>query len=109
MMKGRNNSKINLMLGLSSLFLTVILVNSLQDMARCQTDNDCQDVLMCRQQGEPCQCYHGPSFSNDDVFGPRCVKLSWVQKIRQSLERRLENSDIGPDTCGKDRTILGQW
>ena len=104
-MKGRNNSKINLMLGLSSLFLTVILVNSLQDMARCQTDNDCQDVLMCRQQGEPCQCYHGPSFSNDDVFGPRCVKLSWVQKIDQRLttqqgkEKRLdEGDDIGLDT-----------
>ena len=43
-------------------------------------------------------------FSND-VFGPRCVKLSWVQKIDQRLttqqgkEKRLdEGDDIGLDT-----------
>ena len=45
-----------------------------------------------------------PIFSND-VFGPRCVKLSWVQKIdqrlttRQGKEKRLdEGDDIGLDT-----------
>ena len=54
-----------------------------------------------------------PIFSND-VFRPRCVKLSWVQKIDQRLttqqgkEKRLdEGDDIGLDTYSRGLVSMG--
>lgn len=66
---------------------------------QCQTLQDCQELSFCAT--EPCECFH---FSS---LGSRCVKLSWAEKIRQNLN--LRSSDIGPDTCGQDRKLLGAW
>ena len=71
---------------------------------------------MC-QGPEPCECF---PFATNTILGPRCVKLSWANKIRdfyseknklKKRNKRDENQepDIGPDTCGQDRTLLGAW
>ena len=74
--------------------------HSLKDMSNCDTDQDCQNLLMCQQ--EPCECF---PFSND-FLGPRCVKYSWAVKIRSRMTI-TRSQDIGPDTCGQDRLTLG--
>ena len=82
--------------------------HALKDMGRCQQDSDCATQQMChRGRGEPCECFH---FSTD-ILGPRCVKLSWAYKLRarRALALASHQRDIGPDTCGQDRKLLGKW
>merc|ERR1711963_216894 len=98
------------MLSISHLFFVfsvVLCINghALREMGRCIRDSDCTQQAMC-QRGEPCECFH---FSNE-ILGPRCVKLSWGYKLRgRRAALTSHQRDIGPDTCGQDRKLLGKW
>ena len=74
-------------------------------MYNCESDQDCHRLAMC--QNTQCECY---PFSNE-FLGPRCVKTTWANKIRDALNSlpALGSPDIGPDTCGQDRKLLGEW
>ena len=75
-------------------------------MYNCESDQDCHQLAMC--QSHQCECY---PFS-DEFLGPRCVKTTWANRIRRAVNDNLpalRSPDIGPDTCGQDRKLLGEW
>ena len=88
-------------------FLVEVWSHSLKDsMYNCESDQDCNQLAMC--QSHKCECY---PFS-DEFLGPRCVKTTWANRIRRAVNDNvpaLGSPDIGPDTCGQDRKLLGEW
>lgn len=77
--------------------------HAIGDLQECVRDEDCHRVAMCTQD-HPCVCH---TFS--PILGTRCIRMLWAEKLQTAVERVNDEPDIGPDTCGQDRTLLGTW
>ena len=72
---------------------------------KCLVDDDCKQLKLCKGNVENCFCNQKLSLCD---WKDRTVRPRWRRSISDN-EVQLNEDDIGPDTCGKDRTLLSNW
>ena len=72
---------------------------------KCSVDEDCNNLLLCKDNKTNCYC--NPKTSRCD-WRDHTIRPRWRRSVSDNAVV-LEEDDIGPDTCGKDRMVLSNW
>ena len=72
---------------------------------KCNTDEDCRDLLLCKSNVTNCYCNQKTTVCD---WKDRGLRPRWRRSVLDN-EVELLQDDIGPDTCGKDRKVLSNW
>jgi len=78
--------------------------NLVKDSAlRCSVDDDCHELILCRENKTNCFCNQKTSKCDWKDFA---IRPRWRRSVS---DLTFADEDIGPDTCGKDRKALSNW
>ena len=72
---------------------------------KCSVDQDCDDLLLCKDNRTNCYCNQKTSHCD---WIDRTIRPRWRRSV-SDISVQLAQDDIGPDTCGKDRKLLSNW
>ena len=72
---------------------------------KCDTDRDCLDLILCKD--DTTNCYCNQKTQKCDWRRPE-VRARW-RRSALSTRENITPDDIGPDTCGKARRLLSNW